>query len=329
MKNIWILAMISALTITTVFADDLPTIYREKGIAALEKGANDRLTDTHYWLEKLIKLDTRFGYFEKSDSDILVVDKSRLLLWRYKYAKGELSLENEINATLGDAKGDKFVEGDEKTPVGAYRITSVLTQETHKLDPYYGPLAFTTNYPNVFDKSLGKSGHGIWVHGFPLNSARLRDNTQGCVAIDNELLLGIHLRINPEKTVILINEEGVLEANKDDLASVLTTIFEWRYAWQKSDLKSYLSLYTSDFKRSDNVGRPQFDQIKAGIFLDQSQKTIYFSDIEIVPYPNSLGEVIYRARFWQDYQAKNHRSNRIKELYLRKQGDRFLIVTEH
>ncbi len=52
-----------------------------------------------------------------------------------------------------------------KTPEGVYELTSKLT----KLDSFYGPLALVTSYPNTFDKAMNKKGHGIWIHGMPLD----------------------------------------------------------------------------------------------------------------------------------------------------------------
>ncbi|MDR3347615.1 MAG: L,D-transpeptidase family protein [Helicobacteraceae bacterium] len=325
MRKVILFAAISAI----LLADDLADIYRTKGINELEIGINDQLSSKSYWLKKIESLDTKFGFFESGNRTLLVVDKSALTFSIYTYSDGKLQHEGDYKTTIGDAQGDKFKEGDKKTPVGTYRITSALLKDTHNLDPYYGPLALTTNYPNYLDKTLGKSGHGIWVHGFPLNGARNNENSEGCIVIDNDLLLGIYSKADPSQIVVMINENGALEANNDDLAQVLATIFKWRWFWQINDADGYLNLYASDFMRSDLLTRGKFDAIKRSIFAKNNQKKIYFSDLEIVPYPNSIGRIIYRVRLWQDYEAADHRSNRIKELYLRKDDDRFVIVSEH
>ncbi|MBP8971790.1 MAG: L,D-transpeptidase [Myxococcota bacterium] len=33
------------------------------------------------------------------------------------------------------------------------------------------------------DKSLKKTGHSIWIHGFPLNGDRSKDRSEGCVVM--------------------------------------------------------------------------------------------------------------------------------------------------
>lgn len=322
------LSAVLALT-TFLAANEFADLYRSGGLSAMEQRANEILSSSEYWQQKLENLDTRFGYFEEPRKHLFVVDKSAQIFALYDYQGGRLLHEGDYNATLGDAHGDKFVEGDLKTPVGTYRITGRLSQKTHKLDSYYGPLAFTTNYPNYHDRKLKKTGHGIWVHGFPLNGHRDNNNSEGCVVVDNELLLELDKRVNSEDIVVMINEEGRLEADKNDLADILALLFRWRWTWKTNDLENYLSLYSKDFTRHDGLKREKFDIMKRQIFSRNEQKIIDFSDIEVVPYPNSVGQTLYRVRYWQDYTAPSHVSSRTKELYVRKEGGRFVIILEH
>lgn len=321
-------ALLLAATVS-FSATEFPDLYRSGGVEAMERRANELLASPAYWQEKIAPLDTRFGYFEEPRKHLFVVDKSAQVFALYDYQGGRLVHEGDYKVTLGDAHGDKFVEGDLKTPVGTYRITSRLSQQTHKLDSYYGPLAFTTNYPNYHDRKLRKTGHGIWVHGFPLNGGRQNENSEGCVVIDNNLLLEIDKRVATENIIVMINEEGRLEANADDLAEILALLFKWRWTWKINDVNSYMALYSDDFTRHDGLKRESFEVMKRQIFSRKEQKSIDFSDIEVVPYPNSIGQTLYRVRFWQDYAAPSHTSSRTKELYIRKESGRFVIILEH
>ncbi|MDR2151429.1 MAG: L,D-transpeptidase family protein [Helicobacteraceae bacterium] len=308
-------------------ADDLAEVYRVKGAVALEARASEILSDPSYWLERLGKVETRFGYFE-SPKHLFIVDKAARKFFFYDYENNVLKRAAEYDATMGDATGDKYKEGDNKTPVGVYRVTAKLKQGERLFDKYYGPLAFVTDYPNAFDRSLKKTGHGIWIHGFPLNGSRDNPNTKGCVAIENDGLTSLDSSADRAKIAVMINESGVLEAKKEDLAAVMALLYEWRWAWKINDLERYLGLYADDFVRSDGISKKEFDKIKRVIFGKGEKKRIEFSDIEVVPYPNSLNKVIYKASFWQDYEATTHRSSRVKELYLQKSGDRFKIALE-
>ena len=69
-----------------------------------------------------------------------------------------------IPAFTGKYDGDKVSAGDRRTPIGIYN----LTQKLSTVDPFYGPMAFVTSYPNLYDRIRGKSGDGIWIHGLPL-----------------------------------------------------------------------------------------------------------------------------------------------------------------
>ncbi|MDR1451009.1 MAG: L,D-transpeptidase family protein [Helicobacteraceae bacterium] len=321
-------ALLCAFAAVLAFgSDDLADIYRVKGADALEAKANEVLSDPSYWFDRLNKMDTRFGYYE-SPKHLFIVDKAARKMFFYDYDKNVLTKAGEYDATMGDAVGDKYKEGDNKTPVGVYDVTKKLKQGEKLFDKYYGPLAYVTNYPNALDRSLNKTGHGIWVHGFPLNGSRDNPNTKGCVAIDNEDLTFLDARADVAKISVMINEDGVLEADKKDLAAVLALLYKWRWTWKMNDLDEYLALYAKDFVRFDGVSRQEFDRIKRQIFGKGERKRIEFSDIKVEPYPNSLNKLIYKASFWQDYEAVTHRSNRVKELYLRKSGDRFEIMLE-
>jgi murein L,D-transpeptidase YafK len=307
-------------------ANELVDLYLESGIGAVEERIGTLLTEKDYWLKKMEPINTRFGYFQDSRKFLFVVDKSKASLSIYKYEGGTVIPDGEYSVVMGDSKGDKFREGDKKTPVGSYRILSLLSKG---LDPYYGPYAFTTNYPNDLDRKLGKTGHGIWLHGMPLNGARDDENTKGCIAVDNDLITRLQAEAKPENIVLMINESGVVEAEKGDLAEIMALLYQWRHDWKESNIESYLSLYSADFKRSNGLSRAEFERGKRAIFAKKYKKVILFSNFEVVPYPNSFGDIMYRARLWQDYTAEQHKSSKTKELYLRKENGRFLIVSEN
>lgn len=56
--------------------------------------------------------------------------------------------------------GPKIVEGDRQAPEGFYDITAGLLNPNSN---YY--LAFNTGYPNKFDRSYGRTGSNLMVHG--------------------------------------------------------------------------------------------------------------------------------------------------------------------
>ncbi|CAA6813467.1 MAG: ErfK/YbiS/YcfS/YnhG family protein [uncultured Sulfurovum sp.] len=123
-------------------------------------------------------------------ADKVIVKKSTRML--YLSQNGEIF--NKYHITLGRVPvGDKEVEGDMKTPEGAY-----LLDYRQFSNDYYKSLH--VSYPNTSDKahaaSLGKSPGGmIMIHGTPPSWSLspygdwmnvLIDWTEGCIAMSND-----------------------------------------------------------------------------------------------------------------------------------------------
>lgn len=297
--------------------------YRKNGISGIKSTLEKYFLDKSYWSNYLAKKDTRFGYFENMDF-IFVASKSKENLSLYKIDGNTINLLNQTSAIFGSNKNDKVVQGDLATPIGAYD----LTEKLKNLDQYYGPLAFVTAYPNLYDRLQKKTGSGIWIHGMPLNGEREK-NTKGCIAIDNTTLKKYETTINYKKTILITYPNEVKEVSKDTLATILQGIFVWRDAWINNDLDLYLSFYDNDFVRFDGMKITQFRDYKKRVFAKEESKTIYFSNINIAPYPNLNGLDLYRVRFWEDYNAKGgYKFNGIKELYVVVSANKMRIMVE-
>ena len=206
-------------------AYDVLTDYRLNGIANIQKKMDKELAKKSYWLKYLKNKDTTFGYLEKY-SNVLACNKSRSSLNLYvKNSKGKFYLKDKHHAYTGRNKGDKQKEGDLKTPVGIYKIISKRNHQN--LDPFYGPLAFVTSYPNLYDKFLGKDGHGIWIHGLPLDNSKREKYTKGCIAINNSNLQCLEKEIKVENTILIINEKNVEKnISKTILANILSQLYK-------------------------------------------------------------------------------------------------------
>ncbi len=105
----------------------------------------------------------------KDDQNLIIIDN-----------KDKFDITNAFPSIHGEIEGDKYVEGDLKTPEGVYFVTTKIksTLDFEK----YGSGAYVLNYPNPIDIIRKKTGHGIWIHskGNPI----LGQVTQGCVAVD-------------------------------------------------------------------------------------------------------------------------------------------------
>ena len=106
---------------------------------------------------------------------VFLVDKSRSRLFVYQRdANGEFKRVADEYVVTGAKGGDKQSRGDARTPNGIYRFTSV--RHDPALRARYGPVVFPIDYPNTLDRYHGKTGDGIWMHGYPKtkNAARLK-----------------------------------------------------------------------------------------------------------------------------------------------------------
>lgn len=302
--------------------------YRTQGIEKTAALLEQYLQRKDFWASMLQDKDTDFGYFEGYEY-LFVSNKSVPNLSLYKITNGSLRLIKQLSALVGKGKGDKRVQGDLTTPIGAYDFTGKLTG----LPPYYGPLAYATDYPNNYDKALKRTGGGIWIHGLPLDGNREELNTRGCIAIDNAVLSDFGKMVDYKKAMLITYEGELAKPSKDDLATLLASLYQWREAWKKNNLNAYLAFYHKDFMRIDGSKLNAFKAQKKQVFAKQEQKDIILSNISVVPYPNDEKRVMFRVSFQQDYKAyKNgkisYSSNHYKILYVSYENGKMQILTE-
>jgi len=311
------LFVINSLYATSV---DIIELYRTKGLKAVEKEIANQLKTKSYWDYNLQNKEVINGYYE-SIQYVMICEKDQKDIKLYDTKKKAELFNSEV--FVGKEVGDKKIEGDMKTPIGAYKLTQRITN----VDPFYGPLALTTNYPNMYDKTQGKTGHGIWIHGLPLNQER-DDFTQGCIALDNTKITNLDKKINIDNSVLVISEQKLQQVTKEDMSTVLSNIYKWRDAWKDSDISSYLSFYDENFKKSNGQTFQKFSRYKKRIFNRNEQKTIEFFNINIIPYPNDTNKKIFKVVMDELYKTKNHTFNGKKELYLEVKNNSISILAE-
>lgn len=115
-------------------------------------------------------------------------------------APPKLKLLGDFYISVGLSGIEKEVEGDKRTPLGVYYITSNLHPDS--LPDLYGVGALPINYPNPLDTQRGKTGSGIWLHGTPREQfVRAPQASDGCVVLSNpdleRLLSTVQIRTTP------------------------------------------------------------------------------------------------------------------------------------
>jgi murein L,D-transpeptidase YafK len=225
---------------------------------------------------------------------------------------------------IGKNSGDKLQEGDKVTPIGAYKLSSKLT----RLDQFYGPLALVTDYPNKLDRILGKTGHGIWLHGMPLDEKRENNYTKGCIAFDNTQLVELDKKIDIKKTILLIYENDLFKVTNENIVTILSQLYKWKHAWEKNDMAEYMTFYDKDFIKYNGQKLRKFKQYKQSIFSRKQYKEITFKNINIIPYPNIIGQKVFKVFIHEEYYSRSYKFKGDKELYLEVIDGKISILAE-
>ncbi len=321
-KKVLAFVILNLLIVNLAFANSILTQYRQMGLITLKKQLDLELTKVRYWEEYLKGLDTSFGFIE-SYSSILICNKEKSTLSIYKRDKDQkFSIQKKYHAFTGQAEGDKVKEGDLKTPIGLYRLTKKIS----KLDSFYGPLAFVTSYPNIYDKLQGKNGSGIWIHGLPIKQKR-DEFTKGCIAINNLNLKGLDKNIDINSTLLIIsNSQAKKNISKKKLSYILAALYKWRYSWIYNETKNYLNFYSQEFIRYDGMNYEKFEHYKTRVFNKMEIKHIIFNNINIIPYPNQ--ENIFQITFKEFYTSSSFKFEGNKTLIVHFNKKNFSILTE-
>lgn len=307
-----------------LYASNLVDIYRFQGEKNLIQAIEKKLTNEKYWLNRLQNRDVRFGYYENCNN-LLICVKEKKKLYVYTVTKVGYELDDTISVLTG-LDGDKKEEGDLKTPVGVYTLRNII----NNVEQFYGPFAFVTSYPNMYDRLNNKDGHGIWIHGLPLEGKRDNNNTKGCIVMKNDKLEKLKDEINYKKTYLLISEHNIFAASKKDIASVLAFLYKWRKAWRECDFETYKSFYAENFKKSDGKGLKQFLDYKKRVFESKKHQKIkiFFTNINIIPYQNIENNKIFRIDMYEKYISPTYKYFGNKSLYVEFINNKIKIIAE-
>lgn len=263
----------------------------------------------------------------------LLVDKSRHRIYVYQQQADNAPprLLKDFYISTGRAEGNKVNEGDLRTPEGVYFITSFIPDE--KLPEKYGIGAFPTNYPNVLDQRLGKTGNGIWLHGTDrLYYSRPPLDSEGCVVLSNVDLAKIRDLIQPGITPVVIADkiDWVSEENWQTIRhDVLSSINQWREDWESLNVDRYLAHYSDAFW-SGRHNIESWRRHKSRVMAQKTYQKVTLSDLSVFYYPRraSSGKEMVVARFVQDYRSNNFSSETGKQILLDKEATGWRIVYE-
>lgn len=260
----------------------------------------------------------------------VVVDtqKARLYLYQNDVENGGTPrFVADYYISHGKLGAEKFREGDKKTPVGVYHVTSNIPRQ--KLTDFYGSGAFPINYPNEWDKKMGRNGHGIWLHGTPSDTfSRPPKASDGCVVLANADLDALAKNVQVGTTPVIISnsiEWLSLDDWQAERQALLGMIDAWRKDWESLDTDRYARHYARNFS-GDGKDLDAWVAQKRKVNAGKQWIKVATRNISMFRNPGKDEYVV--VTFEQDYRSSNLENRMQKRQYWIKEDGRWKIVYE-
>ena len=302
-------------------------------IAELQEEARARLI-RHQHERPLKKVPRYVLEMSPEQKFALVVDTSKYTLYVFENDNGRPRYVADYYTTIGRNGIEKLREGDKKTPLGIYQVTGNL-QRDYLVKTYgnqsalYGDGAFPLDYPNEWDRRLGRSGFGIWLHGVPFDTySRPPRASDGCVALTNEDLLAVAKHVQVGLTPVIISpkvewvEAKAVHPAREDLRRALE---QWRSDWESLDADRHLSHYSRRFAS----GRQDFaawSRQKRGVNTGKTWIKVKVDRVSMYLYPGN--DELAVVTFEQHYSSNNLNNQMRKRQYWQREGGTWRIIHE-
>ncbi|KRD15084.1 hypothetical protein ASE39_15045 [Acidovorax sp. Root267] len=256
----------------------------------------------------------------------IAVDASRSRLYLFENTPKGLQLIADYYASVGKLGIEKNLEGDQRTPLGVYFITSRLDPAT--LKDFYGAGALPINYPNPLDQSRGKTGSGIWLHGTPPDQfARAPLATDGCLVLANPDLERILRTVEPRSTPVVIARQlqwvapHAVQADRKSFDAVLNA---WRSAKTEGDMKRLLGFYAPDFQSYRKKPLEEWSQVLKTETRALRGRELHLKDKSYLRWTDSADTMV--VTFGE--VAEGARTGPVKRQYWARRGQQWQIFFE-
>lgn len=302
------------------------SINKDSYIEELKQEARKRLEFHLAQIEKQ-SLSIPFWQLPSNVNHALLVDSDQSRLYLFRNEQGKLVYQADYYVTIGKNGSEKRSEGDKRTPLGVYQIDRKLNR---KLDPFYGDAAYPISYPNEWDKRLGRSGSGIWLHGTPHDTySRPPQASDGCIVMTNPDLRSLSAILeNGNIPLVVVNRLGIDTSLKNARLreQLLQEIETWRADWQSQNTDQYLRHYASNFY-GYNMDIARWSQEKRRIQAAKPQVQIALSKLSVIHSPNA-DQVMAVVTFEQDFRSPTLQNQMRKRQYWVHDGQHWKIVFE-
>ena len=255
----------------------------------------------------------------------IAVDASRSRLYLFENKPTGLTLVADYYISVGKSGIEKNIEGDLRTPLGVYFITSNLDPKS--LKDFYGSGALPINYPNILDTKRGKTGSGIWLHGTPPGQfSRPPLATDGCVVMANPDLNQIIRTVEVRTTPVVISKRlnwvtpGSARSAGKPFEDALVA---WHRAKSSGNVDNVLGFYTADFNGNGKTLtqwtpalRDELNKIRG--------RSIQLKDLSLLRWTDSADTMV--VTFGE--VAEGARTGPVKRQYWVRQGSQWKIFFE-
>lgn len=208
-------------------------------------------------------------------SEVLLVDLSKSTLFQFVAHHSSQALIRQHYIGSGKAGFGKRVEGDNKTPLGVYKITGLRSDAS--LPDLYGSGALMLDYPNALDKHFGRTGSGIWLHGVPHGQrSRAPRSSEGCVTMSNDHFTHLQEGVSiSDSRIVLSNQVTWISQSQQqrDQAFFRTLFDHYQAAWANADQSALVRLYENRDYLQQRLQLEIAEFVKVGIPAHTPQDT--------------------------------------------------------
>jgi murein L,D-transpeptidase YafK len=238
-------------------------------------------------------IPSQFLALSQKSKHAIAVDASRSRLYLFENGANGLNLVADYYISVGKAGTAKTMEGDQRTPLGVYYITSNLDPKS--LKDFYGSGALPISYPNILDSKRGKTGSGIWLHGTPpAQFSRPPQATDGCVVLANPDLQRIIRTVQVKTTPVVIASQlnwVAPQSTRSESKPFEDALNGWRNAKTSGNLQQVLTYYTTDFNSNGKNLTQWTPSLKTE--LDQTQgRTIQLKDLSYLRWTDAADTMV-------------------------------------
>lgn len=270
-------------------------------------------------------IPSQFMSLSATNKHAIAIDASRSRLYLFENTGTGMKLLADYYISVGKSGTEKNIEGDLRTPLGVYFITSNLNPKS--LKNFYGSGALPVNYPNQLDVKRGKTGGGIWLHGTPpAQYSRAPLATDGCVVLSNpdleRVINTVEIRTTPVVIAQSLKWVAPLTA-KADGKPFEDALNAWHADKSSGDINRVTSWYTPDFNTNGKTLAEWTPALRAEM-KKQAGRGIQLKDVSYLRWTDAADTMV--VTFGELVQGA--KTGTIKRQYWSRQGSQWKIFYE-